>query len=90
MIRESAGKKVKLVRRDARGWNREMMMDGEGRREGRPTLMWMDGLNVDLRETGLSGEETQNIAVCVEANYQIYQSYIDVGKYAVEENEDKS
>ena len=32
------------------------------RRKGRPKQMWMDSVNVDLREKGLSGEETKNRA----------------------------
>ena len=38
-----------------------MKMDVEGRRrKGRPKQRWMDSVNVDLREKGLSGKETQN------------------------------
>ena len=36
----------------------------ERRRKGRPKRRWMDSVNVVLREKGLSGEETQNWAVC--------------------------
>ena len=31
--------------------------------KGRPKRRWVDSLNVDLREKGLSGEETQNLVV---------------------------
>ena len=37
-------------------------MEGR-RRKGRPKRRWMDRVNVDLRENGLSGEETHNRAV---------------------------
>ena len=33
------------------------------RRKGRPKRRWMDDVNVDLRKTGLSCEETHNRAV---------------------------
>ena len=37
----------------------------EGRkRKGIPKQGWMDSVNVDLREKGASGEETQNWDVC--------------------------
>ena len=36
------------------------------RRKGRPKRRWMDSGNVDLREKGLSGEETQNRAMWVQ------------------------
>ena len=40
---------------------RVMRIDMEGRRRwGRPKGMWMGRVNVDLREKGLSGAETQN------------------------------
>ena len=43
---------------------RVMMTGVEGRgRKGRLKQRWMDSVNVDLREKGLSGEETQNYAV---------------------------
>ena len=43
---------------------RVIRMDVEGRRrKGGPKQRWMDSVNVDLREKGLSGEETQNCAV---------------------------
>ena len=41
-----------------------MRMDvEERRRKGRPKQRWMDSVNVDSRENGLSGEETHNRAV---------------------------
>ena len=36
--------------------------DGCGR-EGRPKRRWMDSVNMNWREKGLSGEETHNRAV---------------------------
>ena len=40
--------------------------DGDGcgriRRKGIPKQTWMDSVNADLRENGLSGEDTQNRA----------------------------
>ena len=46
-------------------WGKEMKnKDVEGRKtKGRPKRRWMDSVNVDLREKGLSSEETQNWAV---------------------------
>ena len=42
---------------------RVMRMDvEEGRRKGRPKRRWMESVNVNLREIGLSGDETQNRA----------------------------
>ena len=43
---------------------RVMRIDVEGRRrKGRPKRKWVDSVNVDLREKGLSGEQTQNRTV---------------------------
>ena len=43
---------------------RETRVDvGGKRRQGKPKQRCMDSVNVDLREKGLSGEETQNWAV---------------------------
>ena len=42
---------------------RLIRMHVDERRKGRPKRRWMDSVNVDLREKGLSGEETQNQAV---------------------------
>ncbi len=40
-----------------------MRKDVEGRRiKGRPNQRWMESVNVDLREKGLSDEGTQNLA----------------------------
>ena len=53
-------------------------------RKGKPRRGWMVSVNVDLREKGLSGEETQNRAV-----WRQLVRYIDppleVGKDALEE-----
>ena len=41
-----------------------MRMDVEGRRrKGRSKQRWMGSVDVDLREKGLSGEQTHNRAV---------------------------
>ena len=37
-----------------------MRMDVEARRKGKPKRRWMDSVNVDFREKGLSREETHN------------------------------
>ena len=48
-------------REGMKNMKRMRRMDVEGRRrKGRPKWRWMDNINVDLREKGLSGEETQN------------------------------
>ena len=57
---------------------RVMVMDVEGRRRnGRPKSRWMDRVNVNLREKGLSGEEMLNRAV------QRHPPSIEMGKDAV-------
>ena len=56
-------------------------MDVDGRRrKGRPKRRWMDSVNVDLREKGLSGEETHNKAM-----WRQLVRYIEVEKDLVEE-----
>ena len=57
---------------------RVMVMDLAGRRrKGRPKPRWMDRVNVNLREKGLSEEEMLNRAV------QTHLPGIEVGKDAV-------
>ena len=63
-----------------------MRTDVEGkRRKGRQKRRWMDSVRVDLREKGLSGEETHNRAEWRELVRNIDP---EVGNDAVEENED--
>ena len=51
--------------------------DVEGRRrKGRPKQRWMDSVNVDMREKGLSGEQTHNLYV----SHTSIPHYIEVGK----------
>ena len=53
------------MRRDdeyVEGGGMMMYLDGR-RRTGGPKRRWMDRVNVDLRDKGLLGEETQNRAV---------------------------
>ena len=62
-----------------------MRMDVERRRrKGRPKRRWMDSINVDFGEKGLSGR-TRKSGQCMEATCQKHRPHIEVGKDAVEE-----
>ena len=66
---------------------RLMKADVDGRRkEDRSKRRWMDSVNVDLREKGLSGEETQNRAVWREL-FRNIDPHIEVGEDLVEEED---
>ena len=64
---------------------RVMRMDVDReKRKGRLKLRWMDSVNVDLREKGLSGEETHNRAVWAQL-VRNTDPHIEVGEDAMEE-----
>ena len=80
-IQENTGKMVKVgwdehvMRRDEeyvgksheRGCGRELGR----RRKGRPKRVWMDSVNVDLREKWLSGEHTHNRGVRIDPHVEV-------------------
>ena len=80
-IQEHAGKIVELVRAcHEKGLRicgeRVTRMDVEGRRrKGRLKWRWKDSVNVDLREKGLSEEETHNWAMCRQLVRNIAQKW---------------
>ena len=51
------------MRREEEYVGKVMRVDVDGRRRGRLKWRWMDSVKVDLREMGLSGEETHNRAL---------------------------
>ena len=64
-------------------------MDVEGMTmKGRPKQMWMDSVNVDLRESGLAGELSHNRAERAQIGTSIYPTYkwenmLRTGKYCM-------
>ena len=73
-----------MMRRDEEYVGKRVMrMDVEGRRrKGRPKQRWMDSVNVDLREKGLSGRRcTTGLCGCINR-----PPPIEVGKDAEEED----
>ena len=59
-------------------------MDVDGRRKkGRWKRMWIDSVNVDLREKGMSVDETPNRAT----TGQTHRAHIEMGNDAMEEEE---
>ena len=58
------------------------MMKLDGRRKGRPKRRCTDSVNVDLREKGMSVDETTQPG-CVEATCQKHRPHIEVEKVAV-------